>query len=466
MVAVAARAQDVGKATTAGPGADMTVAEVKPGKAKLAVVEHGTLEPSTRNEVLAQAEAPARIISILPEGTKVKKGDLVCELDSAALRDQLWNQKIVAQVAEAAYNNARLTREVAEIAVVEYEQGIYPQDMQTIQGEVKRAELGFKKTEDRLERTRKARQKLNEVLGRKQRVTEPGDIVAEVDLDDRVDAADQAMSRERFALEQAQSKLNLLQNYTKGKTIKELKSEVQKAHYDELAKKQRWDLEKEKAARLERQIRLCKIYAPAEGMIFSSLDEEALTGQRMKVMEIFSTTPMLASFNVPESMVARVKPGAKARVWVDAFPDETYTGVVEQVAPVPSQPIQGKNVYSTKVKLDQSQKALRPGMSAQVAIPFAERDDVIMVPRSAVLHFDFDNKNLVKVKKQEGGFESRDVVTGDLDETVTLIEIRQGLKPGEQVAKNPLELLSDEEQSKRGQRKGVDRRAELRSKSP
>ena len=48
--------------------------------------------------------------------------------------------------------------------------------------------------------------------------------MAEVDLDDRLDAADQALSRERFALEQAQSKLNVLQNYTKGKTIKELKN--------------------------------------------------------------------------------------------------------------------------------------------------------------------------------------------------------------------------------------------------
>ena len=139
---------------------------------------------------------------------------------------------------------------------------------------------------------------------------------------------------------------------------------------------------------------------------------------------------------------------------VDAFPDETYTGVVEQWPGAFSAHPAGINVYSTTVKLDRATKGLRPGMSAKVAIPFAERDDVIMVPRSAVLHFDFDNKNLVKVKKPDGGFESREVVTGDLDETTTLIEIKQGLKPGEQVAKNPLELLSDEEQSKRGQRKG------------
>ena len=40
---------------------------------------------------------------ILPEGTRVKKGELVCELDSAALSDQLTNQKITTESAEANY---------------------------------------------------------------------------------------------------------------------------------------------------------------------------------------------------------------------------------------------------------------------------------------------------------------------------------------------------------------------------
>jgi hypothetical protein len=72
-----------------------------------------------------------------------------------------------------------------------------------------------------------------------------------------------------------------------------------------------------------------------------------------------------------------------------------------------------------------------------------------MVPRRAVLHFDADTKDLVKVKKPGGGFESREVVTGDLDESATLIEIKQGLKPGEEVAISPLDLLDGQEKLKR-----------------
>ena len=64
------------------------------------------------------------ILSILPANVKVKKGQLVCELDPARIKDRLANQKITTRAAEAAYQNARLTLEVAEIAVKEYTEGI------------------------------------------------------------------------------------------------------------------------------------------------------------------------------------------------------------------------------------------------------------------------------------------------------------------------------------------------------
>ena len=338
-----------------------------------------------------------------------------------------------------AYNNAKNTLEVAEIAVKEYEEGIYPQDLQTVQGEIKRAELGLKKTEARLERTRRARQRLNEVIGRKERATESGDIVAELDLDDRLDAADQALRRERLSLENAQSKLNVLQNYTKEKTLKELNSEVQKARSDLLTKKLRWDLEKAKEAKLEKQIELCKIYAPAEGIVYSTYGGSEVR-ERMKVMEIFSSDPMLVNVNVRESMVARLKPGHKARITVQTPPGETCEGVVESVASSPDQSNAKINMYQATVKLDQTPKGVRPGYGAIVEIDYEERNYPLIVPREAVLHF--DRKAHVAVIKPDGGFEFREVTLGDTNEA--LFEIKQGLKPGERVSLQP-ELLPRED---------------------
>ncbi len=181
--------------------------------------------------------------------------------------DQLTNQRITTQSAEAAFENAKLTREVAEIAVVEYEEGVYPQDVQTIQGEIKMAEAELKNTEVRLERTRRARQKLNDVLASKDRIANSADIMAELDLNDRIDTINQAMGRSRFSFEQAQSKLKKLNDYTKPKTTKELRVEVEKARSNELAKEQVYQLEKTKEAKLVKLLGNCKLFAPADGIV-------------------------------------------------------------------------------------------------------------------------------------------------------------------------------------------------------
>ena len=70
------------------------------------------------------------------------------------------------------------------------------------------------------------------------------------------------LKKARFALEQAQSKKKVLVDYTKDKTIKELESEVEKAHSDELAKKATWELEASKEKKLEKQIADCDDQGP------------------------------------------------------------------------------------------------------------------------------------------------------------------------------------------------------------
>ena len=129
----------------------MPVSVVKPGTLRVTVVERGSLESSHNEDVICEVEGQTTIITILPEGSRVTKGQLVCELDSSPLNDNLINQKITTQGAESSYQNAMLTRQVAEIAVNEYREGIYKQEMQTALGEIALAESDLKRAEDRLE---------------------------------------------------------------------------------------------------------------------------------------------------------------------------------------------------------------------------------------------------------------------------------------------------------------------------
>src|SRR3569833_2510970 len=83
------------------------------------------------------------ILIIKPEGARVKKGELECELDDSALKNRFDNLYIGVEGAKAAYRNARLSREAAELAVREYREGIAKQDQASARGaiELARGEL-------------------------------------------------------------------------------------------------------------------------------------------------------------------------------------------------------------------------------------------------------------------------------------------------------------------------------------
>ena len=150
-------------------------------------------------------------------------------------------------------------------------------------------------------------------------------------------------------MEQSQSKLNVLENYTKAKTIKDLKSEVEKALSDELARKQAYQLERDKEAKLEKQIVNCRLFAPDDGIVvyandlsrsFGSnapqIEEGATVRERQKIFSLPDLgAPLLVNTKVRETMVDRVIPGQRVRVKVHAFPTEPLPGVVVEVAPLP-----------------------------------------------------------------------------------------------------------------------------------
>ncbi len=130
------------------------------------------------------------------------------------------------------------------------------------------------------------------------------------------------LKKARFALEQAESKKKVLVDYTKGKTIKELKSEVEKARSDELAKKATWELEVSKEKKLERQIAACDIKAPADGLVvyandpnraFGSnqpqIEEGATVRERQKIFSLPDITRMQVNTKVHESQIDKLAAG-------------------------------------------------------------------------------------------------------------------------------------------------------------
>ncbi len=424
----------------AGPTMDVITYVVKPANLPVTVVERGNLESSKNQDVYCKVEGVGTtIIMILAEGSRVKKGELVCELDAAALKDQLTNQVITTKGADAAYQNAKLTREVAEIGVIEYIEGIFKQDFATVEGEIKLAEADLKRAEDRLEWSDQMLKKGYVSLGQ--------------NISDKL-----TLQRAKFTLEQSQTKRSVLLKYTKQKTIKELQSEVEKARSDELAKQATWDLEKSKEEKLNRQIVNCRIVAPDDGLVVYAndpgrggmgqttpqIEEGATIRERQKIFSLPDTTKMQVNTKVHESMIDRITPGLRARIKVDAFADQTLPGSVLDIAPLPDPNnffSSDVKVYTTHIAIEKGLVGLRPGMTAQVEILVNELVNVLSVPVMAVL--EYKNKYHIAVQKPDGGFEFRDVKIGT--DNGKLVELKEGVKANELVALNPMALMSEEE---------------------
>ena len=411
--------------------------KVNKGTLAITVKERGNLESSKNEDVMSEVEGSTTIIKILPAGPRVRKGELVCELDSASLKDSLTNQKITVQQADAAYANSKLTREVAEIARDEYLQGTFMQDMRQAEGEKALAETEMLRAKDRLAWTLEMFKK--------------GYVSATAKVSEQAN-----LQKATFSKEQAETKITVLKEYTKRKMLTDLNSNIEKAKSDELAKQATLNLEKEKETKLTAQIDKCKLLAPNDGLVVYAndpgrfggsnqpqIEEGASVRERQPIFRLPDINNMRVNTKVHESQIDRIEKGLKARIRVDAFPGEQLEGTVDTVAPLPDSAnffASDVKVYTTQVSIDKPNAALRPGMTAQVEILINEFENVLAVPVQAILQA--GGKDVVFVKKGEA-WTKADVELGDTNDQ--LIEVKSGLADGNEVALAPMNLLSDAE---------------------
>ena len=100
-----------GQQAQAKPPANAVATEPRSGPLK---------DPQGKALIYALQREPTSLIFFKPSGSIVKKGELVSELDSAALRDALTDQWTVVAVAESTYRNRVKASEIAELSLKEY----------------------------------------------------------------------------------------------------------------------------------------------------------------------------------------------------------------------------------------------------------------------------------------------------------------------------------------------------------
>jgi HlyD family secretion protein len=130
------------------------------------------------------------------------------------------------------------------------------------------------------------------------------------------------------------------------------------------------------------------IRSPADGMV---INKEVSEGQTLQasfsapvLYEIATDlTKMKVECSVDEADIGKVKEGQKVRFTVEAYPNDTFNGTVQQVQ-YQNQTVSNVVTYTTVVNVENPELKLRPGMTATATIIVGEAKNVLRVPNSAL----------------------------------------------------------------------------------
>ena len=198
--------------------------------------------------VFNPVEGRIRVLSSRPEGARVEKGEIVCELDPAGLRDRLNSQELAVQGLRAGTQGARLAREAAVMELNTYKEGSYVRDIQAAEAAIKLAESDLVRQEDQREWAdrmyKKGYASKAELVGQQL-----------------------AFEKARYALELAQTEKRVLTQHTREKTIRTLMSAVETARGRELAREAELRGGEAALKSMHDQIGACKVAAPVAGRV-------------------------------------------------------------------------------------------------------------------------------------------------------------------------------------------------------
>lgn len=433
------------------------------GELVVTVTEKGELEAIDAISVINELEGVGKLVSIIPEGTFVKKGDVVAQLDADEITKLLNKQRVELQKAESLVKaseseltqakikeksetgKAIKTLKLAEIAQKKYtdSEGEYTKEFKKLQGALELTKRELVEAKDELDFTRKQVRRGFGDLG-------------------AVRSRELGVQEKEFKVQSAESELKVLEKFTRDeqetklsfeatdalaeldRTKETQKSLVQKAD-DTLANaRSTRDIEKETVARLQKQIDQCTIKAPADGMVIYSsrrwygeagmIRPGATLQYQQPIFSLPDFSKMRVNMKVHESHVKKVQAGQAADLRLEAIRDRPLTGTVAKVGTV------GQNdgywgskikAYETHINLDHvpTDAGLKPGMSAEVRILVRKVPDALMVPVSAVA--EVDGKKVVYAVRGRR-VERAEVQTGDENEQH--VQVLDGLADGEAVA--------------------------------
>jgi len=428
----------------------------------ITVSERGTLESQVTVDGICELNGAQNKISyLIPEGTKVKKGDIVAKFDGSEIQKNIAQQEIKFKQATARIETTQQEMEIqrnkgesdiiaakvelvlAELDLEKYQKGDYPAEFTKQEGEMRlkkkdveseSAKLdqykalmkkGFKTTEDvRIQTSMLAAKEL--------------DYSSSKQFLEVKEKYEYKRKTTEFSSKVEQGKKKVEQNAATAK------AQVSKAASEYEAARGTADIEQQQLKEYLDQKDKTVMRAAQEGIVAysneryfdpsSQIREGASVYSRQKIFSLPDMTRMQVKVNIHESLIKKIKTGQKAEVRIDAFPSVVFVGTVKSVSQLADSTrpwmTGGVKEYTTVVTLDDiSGHELKPGMTAEARILVGEFKNVLVVPVQAVAEYKGD---FYAFLEEPGGVQRRKVKIGENNEK--LVEILAGLQEGDSVA--------------------------------
>ena len=182
---------------------------------------------------------------------------------------------------------------------------------------------------------------------------------------------------------------------------------------------------------LENQIEEAVLVSPTNGQITKIAKQVGENVQSMTgdvVITLLPDAPFQIKANIYEEDVIKMKIGNPADISFVAFPEKVFKGKIISIDPA-EKLIEGVVYYEVTIALEEMPEGLKPGMTTDLVIKTAQKENVLTVPQDAIQNK--EGKTIVEVLKGEK-FEEREIEIG-LKGSNDIVEVISGLEEGEKV---------------------------------
>ena len=392
---------------------------VTPRSFNVVLTEKGELKAAKQTEIVCAVEGRSTIISLIPEGTTVKEGDLLVELASDAIEDRIQLEELKETNAITAYEaavteleiqrdknesdirKANLNIELRQLALDKYEKGDWVERREDAKIAIQQAEINLERRNEDFEAAKALKKR--------------GFITSTEYAEEKF-----AFTRSEWDLEKAKRAKKVLETYTHVADLRQRQSDLEEAgkEYDRViknanaeevkktraveGKRKELDLTQAQLAKLRRQKKGCRITAPTQGFVVyyaggggrhfmssdSQIREGATVHERQVLMTLPDTSKMVLLVRIHESKTDKLQLGQAVNIRVEGLPGVELTGSVTKIAAVADTQNRWLNPdlkeYETEITLDANDFPLKPGATAHAQILVETVTNAISVPVQTV----------------------------------------------------------------------------------